>query len=203
MTGDAANDAARPVEPTTIRASVGGTDVVLRTAPTLFSPRGLDPGTAALMSSAELAPEDMVCDLGCGYGVVGIWAAKRIGAARVVMIDKDPLAVQTSRANAASNGVPDISIIQSDGFEQVKATGFTWILCNPPYHVDWAVPKKLLRKGFNRLALKGRFGLVVKRRDWYEDQMRQLFGGCQRLERDGYWVLIAEKRSATWATKDA
>jgi 16S rRNA (guanine1207-N2)-methyltransferase len=187
------------VEPTTIRASVGGTDVVLRTAPSLFSPRGLDPGTAALMASAELGPEDKVCDLGCGYGVVGIWAAKRIGAERVVMIDKDPVAVETARANAASNGVPGIAIVQSDGFEGTQEAGFTWILCNPPYHVDWAVPKKLLRKGFNRLALKGRFGLVVKRRDWYEDQMRQLFGGCQRLERDGYWVLIAEKRSATWA----
>ena len=153
------------------------------------------------MASAELNAEDMVCDLGCGYGPVGIWAAKRIGANRVVMIDKDPLAVSTSRANAVSNGVPDISIIESDGFAKVTATGFTWILCNPPYHVDWKVPKTLLRKGFNRLALKGRFGLVVKRRDWYEDQMRQLFGGCQRLERDGYWVLIAEKRSATWGGK--
>lgn len=190
------------MEPTSIRVSVGGTDLVLRTAPTLFSPRGLDPGTAALMASAELAPTDLVCDLGCGYGPVGIWAAKRIGADRVVMIDKDPLAVETSRANAVSNGVPDIRIVQSDGFEQVEATGFTWILCNPPYHVDWAVPKKLLRKGFNRMAMGGRLGLVVKRRDWYEAQLRQLFGGCQRLERDGYSVLIAEKRSATWAKKD-
>ena len=81
------------------------------------------------------------------------------------------------------------------------AAGFTWILCNPPYHVDWAVPKQLLRKGFNRLALHGRMGLVVKRRDWYEDQLRNLFGGVQKLERDGYWILIAEKRSATWAKK--
>lgn len=185
------------MEPTTIRASVAGTDVVLRTAPSLFSPRGLDAGTAALMASAELGPQDLVCDLGCGYGPVGIWAAKRIGASRVVMIDKDPLAVATARVNAVTNGVGEVSIIESDGFEKITVTGFTWILCNPPYHVDWAVPKKLLRKGFNRLALHGRFGLVVKRREWYEDQLRQLFGGCQRLERDGYWVLIAEKRAAT------
>jgi len=188
------------VEPTTIRASVAGTDLVLRTAPALFSPRGLDAGTAALMASTELVAGDKLCDLGCGYGVVGIWAAKRIGAERVVMLDIDPLAVQTARDNAASNGVPDVTIIESDGFAKTDATGFTWILCNPPYHVDWAVPKKLLRKAFNRLALKGRLGLVVKRRDWYEDQLRQLFGGVRRIESNGYWVLIAEKRSATWAT---
>lgn len=189
------------MEPTTIRAAIGGIDLVLRTAPTLFSPRGLDPGTAALMASAELAADDRVCDLGCGYGPVGIWAAKRIGPDRVVMIDKDPLVVSTAKANAELNGVGGVTVVESDGFANTDAAGFTWILCNPPYHVDWAVPKQLLRKGFNRLALHGRMGLVVKRRDWYEDQLRSLFGGVQKLERDGYWILIAEKRSATWAKK--
>jgi len=45
------------------------------TAPSLFSPGGVDPGTAAMLARAELQPGDKVLDLGCGYGVVGVYAA--------------------------------------------------------------------------------------------------------------------------------
>ncbi len=45
-----------------------------------------------------------VVDLGCGSGVAGI-AAARAGAASVVAVDRDPLALEAARANAASNGV--------------------------------------------------------------------------------------------------
>lgn len=45
-----------------------------------------------------------VLDVGCGSGVLGI-AAARLGAAIVVAVDTDPLAVEAARSNAASNGV--------------------------------------------------------------------------------------------------
>jgi ribosomal protein L11 methyltransferase len=43
-------------------------------------------------------------DVGCGSGVLTI-AAVRLGFAKVVAIDVDPVAVETTRANAAANGV--------------------------------------------------------------------------------------------------
>jgi len=43
-------------------------------------------------------------DLGCGSGVLAI-AAARLGFAPVVAVDADPVAVETTRANAAANGV--------------------------------------------------------------------------------------------------
>jgi ribosomal protein L11 methyltransferase len=45
-----------------------------------------------------------VLDLGCGSGILAIAAAK-LGAARVVAIDIDPLAVKATRENAAANSV--------------------------------------------------------------------------------------------------
>jgi ribosomal protein L11 methyltransferase len=45
-----------------------------------------------------------VLDYGCGSGILGIAAAK-LGAAQVDAVDLDPEAVETTRANAAANGV--------------------------------------------------------------------------------------------------
>ena len=55
-----------------------------------------------------LRPGQSVLDYGCGSGILSI-AAARLGAQRVVGIDIDPQAVQSSRANALINRV-DIDI---------------------------------------------------------------------------------------------
>ena len=54
------------------------------TTPELFSPRGLDRGTEAMLSTVTFAPGERVLDLGCGCGVVGILAAKIVGAENVM-----------------------------------------------------------------------------------------------------------------------
>jgi ribosomal protein L11 methyltransferase len=53
---------------------------------------------------AGIAPERSLLDVGCGSGVLSI-AAVRLGFAPVVAVDDDPIAVETTRANAAANGV--------------------------------------------------------------------------------------------------
>lgn len=174
---------------------IAGEHLVLEAVDGLFSPRGLDAGTRFLIECLDLGADERLCDLGCGYGALGIWAAKRLGSERVFGIDIDRKAVDQALANAAANGVGDLRIVEADGFDGVDEAGFTWICLNPPYHVDWDVPKKLIRKSFNRLRIGGRLALVVKRRDWYEAQLRKIFGGCQVRERDGYHVLIAERRA--------
>ncbi|MDL2234306.1 methyltransferase [Ruminococcaceae bacterium OttesenSCG-928-L11] len=175
--------------------------LTLQTAPELFSPGGLDAGTAAMLSCINLLPSDKVLDLGCGYGVVGIYAAKCIGAERVTMCDIDPLAVEQARQNAALNNVPDVKIVQSDGFRSIDDFGFTVILSNPPYHADFSVPKHFIEKGFNRLAIGGRMLMVTKRRDWYKNKFISIFGGVKIQEVDGYFVFIAEKRTQSFASK--
>lgn len=171
------------------------------TDPKLFSPGGLDAGTAAMLSYVEFRQSDKVLDLGCGYGVVGIYAAKRIGPENVTMCDIDPLAIEISRQNAMLNNVPAIRIVQSNGFQNIDNSGFTVILSNPPYHADFSVPKHFIEKGFNRLVAGGKMLMVTKRRDWYKNKFISIFGGVKIHETDGYFVFIAEKRSASYASK--
>lgn len=178
-----------------IRTEVLGTALELEAHDGLFSPRHIDRGTLAMLSVVPPEPGMRVMDLGCGYGVVGIAAARRCGAENVWMSDADPSAAEAARRNAARNGVPGVHIACGDGFDAVDAAGFDLILVNPPYQSDFAVAKRFIEKGFNRLKLGGRMAVVVKRGTWYRNKMRAVFGGVRDLEVDGYHVLVSERRS--------
>lgn len=183
----------------TITVSIHGIDLTLESAPELFSPRGLDRGTAAMLSQVEFHPDDKVLDLGCGYGLVGILAAKLIGPERVVMTDVDPRAVELSQINAQTNSVSEVTILHSNAFRDHTKTDFSLILSNPPYHHDFSVPKEFILKGFNRLRIGGKLVMVTKRRNWYRNKLANVFGGVKVTEIDDYFVFTAEKRREHYA----
>lgn len=183
-----------------IMAEVLGETLSLRTHPELFSPHGVDRGTRAMLGEAAFAPGMKVMDLGCGCGVVGIVAAKKCGAENVVLADIDPLAVETALENARENGVEGVRAMVSDGFSNVDETGFDLILVNPPYQSDFAVAKRFIEKGFNRLKVGGRMLMVTKRLDWYRNKLRAVFGGVRVRQIDGYFVFEAERRRIHYAS---
>ena len=170
----------------------------LRTNPALFSPNQADIGTLAMLSCISLSPSDKLLDLGCGYGLVGIYAAKIIGDHHVTMVDVDPIAVRVAKQNAANNRVQNIRILQSDGFSNIDDTDYTLILSNPPYHTDFSIAKHFIEKGFNRLALGGKMLMVTKRKNWYKNKLSAIFGGVQIKEINDYFVFTAEKRSTRY-----
>ena len=88
---------------------------------------------------------------------------------------------------------------ERDALDAVDASGFDWILSNPPYHADFSVAKKFIEKGFNRLKLGGKLVMVVKRELWYRNKLTAIFGGVRMQEIGGYFVFTAEKRSERYA----
>jgi 16S rRNA (guanine1207-N2)-methyltransferase len=181
------------------QVTVNNIELDIETAPTLFSPKGFDLGSRALLSFADIKPEDKVLDLGCGCGVVGIYIARLIGAGRVTLLDNDPLAVKTASENAVRNGVEGLRVILSEGFASLDDAGYTLILSNPPYQSDFKVAKHFIEKGFNRLSIGGRLMMVTKRRDWYKNKLSSVFGGVKINEAEGYFIFTAEKRSNKYA----
>lgn len=182
-----------------ITATIKEVEVSFRTKDGLFSPRSIDRGTLAMLSVIDFEQSDNICDLGCGYGVVGILAAKIIGPERVVMADNDVKAVEAAIENAQANHVAGVETVVSDGFTNVRQKDFTKIICHPPYHADFAVPKMFIEKGFNRLALDGRMYMVTKRKDWYKNKLISVFGGVKVWEIDEYFVFMAIKKSGSYA----
>lgn len=171
----------------------------IETTEGLFSPRGADAGTLSMVSAVELESGQKLLDLGCGAGLVGIAAAKVLGEENVWMTDVDPAAVRCAAENAKRNGVENVHLCCGDALDAVDASGFDWILSNPPYHADFSVAKKFIEKGFNRLKLGGKLVMVVKRELWYRNKLTAIFGGVRMQEISGYFVFTAEKRSEHYA----
>ena len=183
-----------------IHARIKEIDLKFETNYGLFSPRKIDAGTLAMLSCVQFNDSDKVLDLGCGYGSVGVVVAKLIGSERVYLLDNDPTAVEFAARNARINGVEGLSVVLSDGFQNFDEAGFTQILCNPPYHSDFAVPKHFIHKGFNRLVVGGTLWMVTKRHVWYRNKLRAIFGSVREHLVAPYVVFEAIKRSSSYAS---
>lgn len=84
-------------------------DVVLHLDPGMAFGTGLHHTTRLCLRLVEqmLGPAMTVLDVGTGSGILAIAVAKQ-GAARVLAIDNDPVAVEVARQNVAHNGVDEI-----------------------------------------------------------------------------------------------
>lgn len=179
-----------------LERKINGIDIILDTGDYYFSPDEIDRGTLAMLSTVEVSKEDKILDLGCGYGIVGIYLAKLSGGAEIVMSDLSEDAVRLSRKNLELNGVTSAGVVLSDGLAGVEDKDFTLILSNPPYHTDFKVAKGFIENGFRKLKTGGRMIMVTKRLDWYKNKLISVFGGVRIKEIDGYYVFEAEKRNS-------
>lgn len=185
-----------------IRTKIKDVELTFDTSEGVFSPSAIDQGTLAMLSEVEFHLNDKVLDLGCGYGVVGILAAKMIGAENVTMCDISEEALALSRRNAELNLVETVDIVQSNGFDKIHHMDFTIVLSNPPYHTDFSVAKGFIENAFAQLVVGGKLLMVTKRLDWYKNKITSTFGGVKVVEKEGYYIFIAEKRTMRKPMKD-
>ncbi len=177
-----------------IRIEINNAVLRFKTSSAIFSPSGIDKGTLALISQVSFDKNDKILDLGCGYGFVGIYASKIIEHKNIVMSDISDDAIELSKYNAKLNGSEGISIVKSDCLNNIKKDNFSLILSNPPYHADFAVPKKLIEQSYKKLKIGGKMYMVTKRKDWYKNKFISIFGGVDIKEIDGYFIFMAQKR---------
>jgi ribosomal protein L11 methyltransferase len=78
----------------------------------------------------QLAPRDRVLDVGTGSGVLA-FAAVRLGAGRVVAIDKSLVACQVARANVCRNGLEHaIAVVAGTPAVLGQVAGFDVVVAN-------------------------------------------------------------------------
>ncbi len=100
------------VRPTWRRHRARPDDVVLALDPGMAFGTGLHPTTRLCLAEIERLADRgglevaRVLDVGSGSGILAL-AAARLGAASVVGVDTDPIAVESTRSNAERNGLAD------------------------------------------------------------------------------------------------
>jgi 16S rRNA (guanine1207-N2)-methyltransferase len=145
-----------------VRVRLAGREVEVEVAPGIFSPGGLDKGTAVLLDEAPAPPATgTFLDLGCGWGPIALTLALRSPAATVHALDVNERALDLTRRNAAALGLGGVHASTADGIPDDVRFDLLW--SNPPIRVGKAVLHDLLRTWLPRLAPGGVAHLVVQR----------------------------------------
>jgi 16S rRNA G1207 methylase RsmC len=158
--------------------------------PGVFAYGRCDDGARALVETAVVDLGDLVLDLGCGCGVVGVFAAQRIGPeGRVVFVDSNVRATFLAEHNARANGVEAFEGIASSAVEGLKKSSFDVILANPPYIADSSVARLFIERARSLLNPRGRLFLVTKQPGPAAVMIEETFGAVEAMMRRGYTIL--------------
>jgi 16S rRNA G1207 methylase RsmC len=112
--------------------TIRGEQLTFHTTWGLFSPKGLDQGSRLLLDQLEVHPDDDTLDLGCGYGPLGLTLARLAPRGTSLLVDKDFVAIEYSRKNAELNGIRNVEVFLSNGFDQVGMRQFDLVVSNLP-----------------------------------------------------------------------
>lgn len=136
----------------------------LDTGELLFSTDEIDQGTQFLLRSVVDATPNAstILDIGCGYGVIGIVLARLYAQARVVMCDKDLLAVRYTQHNILINNIENAHVVPSIGINNVPKQSFDLVLSNIPGHIgERAIRTDFIIEPLKLLTPHGSYWIVV------------------------------------------
>ena len=139
-----------------------GNNFVFDIGHTLFSSFDVDEGTDVFLRFLQPNAPRTILDLGCGYGPIGIILARLYPDARVVMSDRDLLAVRYARRNAEHNGQTNVTVCGSVGLESVPDLPYDLIVSNIPAKLgDTAIEQEFFVEPYQRLQPGGDYWFVV------------------------------------------
>ncbi|THF79089.1 class I SAM-dependent methyltransferase [Cohnella fermenti] len=128
----------------------------------VFSRDGVDYGSRTLIDRMTFAEDADVLDLGCGYGPIGLAAARLAPRGHVTMLDINERAVALALENAKRNGIGNVSAMQSDIYGSVEGRRFDAILSNPPIRAGKVVVHRILTEAKEHLNPGGSLWIVIQ-----------------------------------------
>ncbi len=165
----------------------------------VFSSRGLDPGTGLLIENLSLGRTERVLDLGCGWGAVGVAAAKAAAEGHVVLTEVNRRAARLARANLARNRVTNGEVRIGPGYAPVAEERFDVIATNPPYRIGREEILRLLIDAPAHLHPGGRLLLVGKGSEgirYYQTWLEEHWPGTVTVLARGSGYRVLEARLA-------
>src|SRR5439155_7690288 len=173
--------------------TVRGHPFTFQTDAGVFSGRGLDRGTELLLAALEVGPCESILDLVCGYGTLGIVAARLSEGRHVILTDVNERAVALAKTNVAANEIANAEVRLGDLYEPVRDMAFDHIVCNPPIRAGRVVVDRIVTEAPMHLLEGGKLWFVARTRqgaDSLRERMAACFGSAEIVGRgSGYKVL--------------
>jgi 16S rRNA (guanine1207-N2)-methyltransferase len=161
----------------------------------VFSRDRVDFGSVLLIETMEIPRDAAVLDVGCGYGPIGLTAAKLADQGRVTMIDVNERAVELARRNAELNGIRNVNIRVSDLYSAVQGERFDAILTNPPIRAGKEIVHRIFTEGYERLNEGGALWVVIQKKQGAPSALKKLQETYTEVEeverRKGYHIFRA------------
>lgn len=163
----------------------------------LFSPREVDEGSELLLRYIEVKEADDCLDLGCGYGVIGLTLARLAREGRTTLVDKDFVAVEYARKNAAVNRIDNADVLLSNGFDQIRDRQFDVVASNIPAKVGNELMTLFFYDAFTQLMPGGRIYVVTVNglRDYIKRVFREQFGNYSKLKQGKHYTVAMASKS--------
>ena len=144
-----------------IEVVIKDTKYIFSTDNGVFSKKGLDFGTRALLETLDLEKiKGRVLDFGCGYGPIGIFIASQTDA-EVDMIDINDRSLKLALKNSQLNKVK-VNIFESNMYENINGK-YDYIVSNPPIRVGKEILYKILFGAKKHLTKNGQLWIVVNK----------------------------------------
>jgi len=161
----------------------------------VFSKRKLDKGTEVLLKNLDLKKNIKVLDLGCGIGIVGIYAKKMFPSIKIFFSDINERAVYLTKKNLKLHRL-EANVKQSDSFEKIDEL-FDCVLLNPPQVAGKEVCFKLIEDSYKHINSNGHLKLVARHNKGgqsYSKKMNSVFGNVVDIAKgSGYRVYLSCK----------
>lgn len=175
--------------------------ITLQTDAGVFSKGKIDFGSDLLvrtfLKQNPPGPVKTIADVGCGYGPIGLMIAKMEPHNHVDMLDVNLRALKLARHNAKSNRIDNVSIIESDGFDQVDDQQYDYVLTNPPIRAGKETVHRIFEEAHHHLKKNGVLYVVIQKKQGMpsaKEKMRALFDNVEVLEKSkGYYILRSSK----------
>ena len=181
-----------------INSTIANENLKFYTDNGVFSKESVDFGTKTMLESFNTEKEDAkVADIGCGYGVISIFLAKKYPTFKFTMVDVNNRVLELSKKNIELNNINnEVEVLESSSFDNVEGN-FDIVLTNPPIRAGKKIVHKIMIDSYKHLNAQGELWVVI--------QKKQGMASCKKLLEDtfsmveivtknkGYYILKAVK----------
>jgi 16S rRNA (guanine1207-N2)-methyltransferase len=179
----------------TFQGTIHGKPFSIFSFPGIFSHDHLDEGTQLLLNTVQIPPYSRILDVGCGYGIIGLYAASQAPTSWVDLIDSNRLAVAASRKNILANKLENAQAFTSDLLDGIQGHRYQLIISNPPFHagkeVNYAITVALLEQASLALEPGGELIIVANQFIRYDKLMMDIFGNIRKLAQTNRFHILS------------